>query len=1688
MDDRARKGSLPAASGTQAAEPKGFGEVRLRSITRGPAARPDPSMAEQSEESFSEGKMPSPVKHESRLQAMREQLLRERLLAYCEDLAEWFATLFQMPIGADSFGHDIESGVLLNKLARLIEVGEKKGTRGYASGHNRKIACPPAPMDFTEKPTTAFHKRDNVSRFIEWVRKLGVDEAVLFEADDLVGHKNEKNVLYSLMELARVQNGVEPPRLVQLERLIDSGQLAFGTEAEERNAIKLIRDVLHRIEYHDDRVERRGPGRYDIADLGELTIGILRTHVLVRLQNSWDTLEHYILSQSGRPRKATITAPATPAPMQPKNDELERLRKLLQEREAQIAQLEKALQEAQRSRNEADDRTAELDAERSALREMQRELIDKIAKLEGKVALYGHTEAEKDEMLQHIENIERDIATKEREAADRAKLIEDLKRKLEDAELDLEEQEQKAIEDRVKDAGEAAVKYQRMENDLRQRIGELEQQLADAESDGHGRDEELSELRKALKSALARSAELAEQTRAQAEQVAALEDELARLRARIRELEEQLREANRQLEEARAELERQRKQIQDLQRDLQDEREARRDLEQQTKDLGERMAANEAALKKRLEDLQRDSGSHAEQLEEDLRKAREAAKNREAELAARAKANEEQQRQEAEEAIERLKRQLDDAKRDHHEATRSLGDVGRTVDDSKRRIAELEAQLAKAKQALADLEAERQQDAAKSADAQRALRREKDEAQRAHEDEKRDLEDRLASEAKVNAALSKQLEDAANQRLRQEQDSAAKAAAYEDQIRGLKDRMDDHKTRAEGTLNAFAAELASKAEEHELKLKQADAEARKLRAELQAAQDELAAAQDRLAAAGKANDDLKGRLQNAQRTGDDKDANIDQLTAKVNQLQAKLQQAEQQAAQLDDELKSTTGKLDDAEVALAASKREKQGLQADLEDSEAREKDAAKRIKDLEDQLKAVQAASAARERDFAQQLEDALASASGSQRDYSAKLNDLAQQLRDAQQQNHDQADKIHELETKLQSEARKNAGLTGRLQEVEDGALAQQRQLAKEIDDLKKQLREEKAKALSLQDGIDSAQDALRRASAAKDAADFAAKSREAALQQAVADADDRVAQLDRALKQAQAEIARLSSAEQQSSEGAIALQRQAAKEIEDLKKQLRDEKANAAALQDDLGQAQDATRRVSAAKDSAERAAQDRAAADEAKMAAADARIAQLERALKQAQAELDRLAGVERANQDLLVKAKRPPVVVPPAIINSDRSEAELFTEPQLEIVARVNPRVAAAMQEREARGQELAAAEQELQAAAQAMDTNPTPVNADRLEQAKAMREAVGHPFADADWAAREAAKRAVEDLRHEQLSTISQGRAPPSGEAYGVPPKGIASADAVVRICELEQMLLDGTSEADRLQSKVRELEGALAQPPERDDLRVYRENIAEWINALLGTPMTEKNLMPSLQDGKILCAVADVIDKAELHTRAIEAGQVAHEPSENDPIMYFNIPEKARTRTIVPRSHNPEYGTPQRNVEDFIAWAREVGIADPDIFTPPDLVERKDDWAVLVGLFDLARLTRGLPVPPLVAMERQQALARVEVPTAVKGDAIDQVVTQVMTENPHFRMKRVAAGRYIFGQKVLLMRILHGSVMVRVGGGWEELRSYLVKHASRGHHRGAASEAEAAVEAIRQSAGGVGLHTTRTRVRPAFE
>lgn len=55
----------------------------------------------------------------------------------------------------------------------------------------------------TAKPGT-FFARDNVSNFIKWCRhSIEIIECLLFETDDLILRKNEKNFILCLLEVAR---------------------------------------------------------------------------------------------------------------------------------------------------------------------------------------------------------------------------------------------------------------------------------------------------------------------------------------------------------------------------------------------------------------------------------------------------------------------------------------------------------------------------------------------------------------------------------------------------------------------------------------------------------------------------------------------------------------------------------------------------------------------------------------------------------------------------------------------------------------------------------------------------------------------------------------------------------------------------------------------------------------------------------------------------------------------------------------------------------------------------------------------------------------------------------------------------------------------------------------------------------------------------------------------------------------------------------------------------------------------------------------------------------------------------------------------------------------------------------------------------------------------------------------------
>ena len=51
--------------------------------------------------------------------------------------------------------------------------------------------------------TSSFFARDNIANFINWCRKeLAIHESLMFETDDLVQRKNEKNFILCLLEVA----------------------------------------------------------------------------------------------------------------------------------------------------------------------------------------------------------------------------------------------------------------------------------------------------------------------------------------------------------------------------------------------------------------------------------------------------------------------------------------------------------------------------------------------------------------------------------------------------------------------------------------------------------------------------------------------------------------------------------------------------------------------------------------------------------------------------------------------------------------------------------------------------------------------------------------------------------------------------------------------------------------------------------------------------------------------------------------------------------------------------------------------------------------------------------------------------------------------------------------------------------------------------------------------------------------------------------------------------------------------------------------------------------------------------------------------------------------------------------------------------------------------------------------------
>ena len=166
----------------------------------------------------------------SRLKAEISAREKDDLELIKRDVCEWLGKTLEIEISADSFMDTLDTGVVLCKLARLIQ---DKARSAKESGDRVSVVIPMETVKCQFRAMKgSFFARDNSANFIKWCKKLGVNEEVMFESNGLVQQEDEKRVILCLIDVSRYAQKVHirPPELVRLENEID--MLEMG-EAED---------------------------------------------------------------------------------------------------------------------------------------------------------------------------------------------------------------------------------------------------------------------------------------------------------------------------------------------------------------------------------------------------------------------------------------------------------------------------------------------------------------------------------------------------------------------------------------------------------------------------------------------------------------------------------------------------------------------------------------------------------------------------------------------------------------------------------------------------------------------------------------------------------------------------------------------------------------------------------------------------------------------------------------------------------------------------------------------------------------------------------------------------------------------------------------------------------------------------------------------------------------------------------------------------------------------------------------------------------------------------------------------------------------------------------------------------------------------------------------------------------------
>lgn len=285
----------------------------------------------------------------------------------------------------------------------------------------------------------------------------------------------------------------------------------------------------------------------------------------------------------------------------------------------------------------------------------------------------------------------------------------------------------------------------------------------------------------------------------------------------------------------------------------------------------------------------------------------------------------------------------------------------------------------------------------------------------------------------------------------------------------------------------------------------------------------------------------------------------------------------------------------------------------------------------------------------------------------------------------------------------------------------------------------------------------------------------------------------------------------------------------------------------------------------------------------------------------------------------------------------------------------------------------------------------------------------------------------------------------------------------------------------------------------ENDQLIPFRADLCEWIGKMLSIKLEPDTLLRDLANGEKLCDLAMAIDRQERKLRQQEAlnekagfttntlkGKSIKKPKvgapggiiakrekrlhqlpqprvkkapgdafsrylPDDPIANRDLAEKLRKREFITLrvQRDAQRGTKEArsNIHEFFRWSRTLGLSNPDIFEEDDLVMYSGEKSVYFGLYDVARRCRDT-VPNYITFERARYHPRVR-SNLSENDVVDLQADKILREcicTPRHELVKTSDTKYLIlpENKNVSLKVVNNQVVVRVGGGWTDFKSYI--------------------------------------------